>query len=169
MIAQHCAVAVQSVHAYIVGEHGDSEIPLWSGANIGSVPVRNWEIPGRGPLNAADEQAILYGVRNSADIIIPGKGATNYAIGLAGSTILEALLWNERRAQPVSSLLTDYRGISDVSHLRALARRTAGRGASAARPHDRRGRGRPAHQRRLHPQRHPHPRILGRTLCGRAF
>ena len=114
MIAQHCAVAVQSVHAYIVGEHGDSEIPLWSGANIGSVPVRNWEIPGRGPLNAADEKAILFGVRNSAEMIIQGKGATNYAIGLAGSIILEALLWNERRAQPVSSLLTDYRGISDV-------------------------------------------------------
>ena len=114
MIAQHCAVAVQSVHAYIVGEHGDSEIPLWSGANIGSVPVRNWEIPGRGPLNAADEQAILFGVRNSAEMIIQGKGATNYAIGLSGSIILEALLWNERRAQPVSSLLTDYRGISNV-------------------------------------------------------
>ena len=114
MIAQHCGVAVQSVHGYIVAEHGDTEIPLWSTANIGGVPVQSWEMPGHGPLTADDEKKILHGVRNSAEMIIQGKGATNYAIGLAGSTILEALLWNEKRVLPVSSLLTDYRGISDV-------------------------------------------------------
>jgi len=47
-------------------------------------------------------------------MIIQGKGATNYAVGLALSDILEAILWDERRILPVSSLLTDYRGISDV-------------------------------------------------------
>ena len=114
MIAQHCGVAVQSVHGYIVAEHGDTEIPLWSTTTIGGVPVQSWEMPGHGPLTTDDEQRILHGVRNSAGVIIAGKGATNYAIGLAGSTILEALLWNGHRVLPVSSLLTDYRGISDV-------------------------------------------------------
>ena len=114
LLAQRCAVAVQSVRAYILGEHGDTEVPIWSSANIGTVPVQSWDIPGHGTLTAADEKEILHGVRNSAEMIIQGKGATNYAIGLAGSTILEALLWNEKRVLPVSSLLTDYRGISDV-------------------------------------------------------
>ncbi len=107
-------LAVQSVHGYIVAEHGDTEIPLWSTTTIGGVPVQSWEMPGHGPLTADDEQKILHGVRNSAEMIIRGKGATNYAIGLAGSTILQALLWNEHRVLPVSSLLTDYRGIGDV-------------------------------------------------------
>ena len=60
MIAQHCAVAVQSVHGYIVAEHGDTEIPLWSSANIGGVPVQSWEMPGHGPLTADDEKKILH-------------------------------------------------------------------------------------------------------------
>jgi L-lactate dehydrogenase len=46
LIAQRCAVAVQNVHAYIAGEHGESEIPLWSSASIGNVPVQGWRMPG---------------------------------------------------------------------------------------------------------------------------
>jgi L-lactate dehydrogenase len=114
LIAQRCAVAVQNVHAYIVGEHGDSEFPLWSSASIGNVPVQGWQMPDHGALNTIEEQEIFESVRTSAYKIIQGKGATNYAIGLAVSTILQALLWNEGRVLPVSSLLTDYRGISDV-------------------------------------------------------
>src|SRR5919106_1309624 len=49
LVAEHCGVAVQSVHAYIAGEHGDSEIPLWTSASIGSVPLLGWEFPGRPP------------------------------------------------------------------------------------------------------------------------
>jgi L-lactate dehydrogenase len=45
LIAQHCGVAVPSVHAYIVGKHGDSEIPLWSSATVGAVPVLRWNDP----------------------------------------------------------------------------------------------------------------------------
>ncbi len=114
LIAQRCAVAVQNVHAYIAGEHGDSEIPLWSSASIGNVPVQGWRMPGRSVLSAQEEKAIFESVRTSAERIIQGKGATNYAIGLAVAAILEAILWNEGRVLPVSSLLTDYRGISDV-------------------------------------------------------
>ncbi|MES2221168.1 MAG: L-lactate dehydrogenase [Acidobacteriota bacterium] len=114
LIAQRCAVAVQNVHAYIAGEHGDSEIPLWSSASIGNVPVQGWHMPGHGVLSTQEEQEIYQTVRTAAYKIIQGKGATNYAIGLAVATILEAILWNEGRVLPVSSLLSDYRGISNV-------------------------------------------------------
>jgi L-lactate dehydrogenase len=114
LIAQRCAVAVQNVHAYIAGEHGDSEIPLWSSASIGNVPVQGWHMPGHGVLSEQEEQEIFESVRTAAYKIIQGKGATNYAVGLAVATILEAILWNEGRVLPVSSLLTDYRGISNV-------------------------------------------------------
>jgi L-lactate dehydrogenase len=114
LLAEKCGVAVQNVHAYIAGEHGDSEIPLWSSATIGTVPVRQWDIPGFGSMSDKDEQEILASVRTAAYKIIQGKGATNYAIGLAVATILQAILWNEKRVLSVSSLMNGYRGIEDV-------------------------------------------------------
>lgn len=112
LVAQHCQVAVQNVHAYIAGEHGDSEIPLWSSASIGNVPLDQWIYPSR--LAAVQRTAIFENVRTSAYQIIAGKGATNYAIGLAVSSILQAILWDEGRVLPVSSLLTAYRDLDDV-------------------------------------------------------
>ncbi len=112
LVGQHCQVAVQNVHAYIAGEHGDSEIPLWSSASIGNVPLDQWIYPNR--LTAAQRTAIFENVRTSADQVIAGKGATNYAIGLAVSSILQAILWDEGRVLPVSSHLTKYRGLDDV-------------------------------------------------------
>ncbi len=112
LVAQHCHVAVQNVHAYIAGEHGDSEIPLWSSASIGNVPLDHWIYPNR--MTAAQRAAIFENVRTSADQVIAGKGATNYAIGLAVSSILQAILWDEGRVLPVSSHLTKYRGLDDV-------------------------------------------------------
>src|SRR5438132_1337658 len=50
LIAQRLKVAVQSVHAYVAGEHGDSEIPLWSGASIANVPLHDWAVKGHGKL-----------------------------------------------------------------------------------------------------------------------
>jgi L-lactate dehydrogenase len=115
LIAQHCGVAVQNVHAYMAGEHGDSEIPLWSSATIGGVPLLEWEaIDGRGPLTQKDREEIAGEVVNSAYRIIEGKGATNYAVALAGSRIIEAVLNDEHRVLPVSTLLDDYYGISDI-------------------------------------------------------
>lgn len=113
LLAQHCQVAVQNVHAYIAGEHGDSEIPLWSSASIGNVLLDQWVHPNR--MTASHRTAIFENVRTSADQIIAGKGATNYAVGLAVSSILQAVLWDEGRVLPVSSLLEDYRGLKDVS------------------------------------------------------
>jgi L-lactate dehydrogenase len=102
------------VHAYIAGEHGDSEIPLWSSATIGSIPLSQWAVEGHGRLTSADKDAILFNVKDAAYQVIQGKGATNYAIGLAVTNILEALLHDEQRVLPLSGLLQGFRGLEDV-------------------------------------------------------
>lgn len=109
LVAEECGVAVQNVHAYIGGEHGDSEIPLWSTASVGGVPLLEW--PG---LDTKERERIARQVVNAAYEIIEGKGATNYAIGLAASRIIESVLRDERRVLPVSTMLQDWHGISDV-------------------------------------------------------
>jgi L-lactate dehydrogenase len=114
LIAARLKVAVHNVHAYIAGEHGDSEIPLWSSATVGNVPLHEWAVPGHGKMTVRDRTEIFQNVKNAAYQIIQGKGATNYAIGLATARILEAVLHDENRILPVSSLLNDYDGISDV-------------------------------------------------------
>jgi L-lactate dehydrogenase len=115
LIAQRLTVAVQSVHATIAGEHGDSEIPLWSSATVANVPLHDWAVMGHGRLTVRDRTEIFQNVKAAAAQIIEGKGATNYAIALATAKILEAVMHNENRVLPVSSLLMDYReGIGDV-------------------------------------------------------
>ena len=114
LIARRCSVAVQNVHAYIVGEHGESEIPLWSTASIGAIPLDQWAVANHGQLAERDRRTIFQNVRTAADQVIAGKGATNYAVGLAVSSILEAILKNENRVLPVSSLLEGYGELSDV-------------------------------------------------------
>jgi L-lactate dehydrogenase len=114
LVAKHCGVAVQNVHAYIAGEHGDSEFALWSSATIGSIPLSQWAVPGHGRLTAVDKDAIVHNVKDAAYQVIQGKGATNYAIGLAVANILEALVHDERRVLPLSGLLQGFRGLEDV-------------------------------------------------------
>lgn len=114
-VARHCGVAVGNVHANIAGEHGDSEIVLWSSATIAGVPLLDWRpFRGRSPLDAAARDAIAADVVSSAYRVIEGKGATNYAVGLAGTRIIEAVLNDEHRVMSVSSRLDGFYGISDV-------------------------------------------------------
>ena len=113
--AKHFGVSVQSVHAYIAGEHGDSAIPLWSSANIGDVLLDAWNVSGyRRPLNEKEKREIFNSLKNAGYRILAGKGATNYAIGLATVSILEAVFHDEGRVLPVTSMIEDYRGISGV-------------------------------------------------------
>jgi L-lactate dehydrogenase len=115
LVAAETGVAVQSVHAYVAGEHGDTEIPLWSLASLGGMPLLEWKGVGKhGPLTAELREQIAREVVESAYKIIEGKGATNYAIALAGTRIVETILNDEHGVLPVSSLLEDYYGISDV-------------------------------------------------------
>jgi L-lactate dehydrogenase len=115
LVAQHTGVAVHNVHAYMVGEHGDSEFPLWSSAAIGGVPLLEWRgSRSAGPLTPDVRERISRQVIDSAYQIIAGKGATNYAVALAASRIIEAILKDERRVMPVSSLLDGYHDVRDI-------------------------------------------------------
>lgn len=114
LLARRLNVAVGNVHAYIVGEHGDSEVPLWSSAQVAGVRLAQYEVPGTLPLTETDRQDIFHNVRDAAAQVIRAKGATNWAVGLAVARILEAILRAEQRVLTASGLVTDYYGISDV-------------------------------------------------------
>ena len=115
LLAKRVGVSASSVHAMIVGEHGDSEFPLWSQASVGPVPILEWRTEDVPPLDLDELDRIATDVRNAAYRVIAGKGATNYAIGLSVARIAEAVLRDEGAVLPVSSMLTDYRGISGVA------------------------------------------------------
>lgn len=114
-LAERVGVAASSVHAMIVGEHGDSEFPLWSQSRIGPIPVRDWTDEAGRRLGEEELDAIADEVKNAAYAVIAGKGATNYAIGLSGARIVEAVLRDEGAILPVSSVLSGYHGIDGVA------------------------------------------------------
>ena len=115
MIAERARVAVGNVHAFIVGEHGDSEIPLWSAVSIGGVRAADFRIDGVPVFRPQVRDEIGTNVVNAAYEIISGKGATNLAIGLATARIIEAILQDQRRVLPVSTVQDGAHGISDVA------------------------------------------------------
>jgi L-lactate dehydrogenase len=114
-LAQRAGVSPASIHAHIVGEHGDSEFPLWSRATIGTVPILDWEADGRPRLTVTELDAIAEEVRTAAYTVIKGKGATNYAIGLSSARIVEAILNDERAVLPVSTVLDGVHGVDGVA------------------------------------------------------
>ena len=115
LLARRAGVSPTSVHAMIVGEHGDSEFPLWSQASIGPVPILDWQPAGGTPFTADELDAIAADVKGAAYRVIAGKGATNYAIGLSGARIVEAVLRDEGAILPVSSVLEDYHGVNGIA------------------------------------------------------
>lgn len=111
-IAELTNVDARSVHAYIMGEHGDTEFPVWSHANIGGLPINEWL-----QQNEVDEVVLLNSfnkVRDAAYEIINRKGATFYGIAAAMSRITKAILNDENSIFPVSSYLDGEYGYSDV-------------------------------------------------------
>ncbi len=100
----------RSIHAQVVGEHGDSEVVLWSGARLGGVPLRKW--PG---WTRPKEVEIAGEVRNAAYEIISRKGATNHAIGLVTAALLRWTLRGGRRILTVSRVQEGAAGIRDVA------------------------------------------------------
>lgn len=115
ILADRAQVATSSVHADIVGEHGDSEFALWSQARIGPVPILDWESPTSAAFNLEELARISEDVRTAAYRVIEGKGATNYAIGLSAARIVEAILNNHHAVLPVSSVLNGFHGIDSVA------------------------------------------------------
>jgi L-lactate dehydrogenase len=116
LVAEAAGVAPSNVHAIIMGEHGDSEFPLWSSATIGQIPLAEWTTAdGRVLFSRQNLEQLTTDVARAAYRIIEGKGATNYAIGLSGARIVEAIIRNEQAILPVSSVLRGYRGIDDIA------------------------------------------------------
>jgi L-lactate dehydrogenase len=115
LLARRAGVSPSSVHAHIIGEHGDSEFAPWSQARIGPVPIREWRGGGSAGFTEDELSGITDEVRQAAYRVIRGKGATNYAIGLAGARLMEAILRDEHIVAPVSTVHDGYRGFRGVA------------------------------------------------------
>lgn len=112
MLGQTLDLAPDSIHAQVVGEHGDSSVVLWSGARVGGAPLRAW-------LGwAADvEERIAHEVRSAAYDVMQRKGATNHAIGLVSANVLRSMLRGERRMLTVSRVQAGALGLNGVALL----------------------------------------------------
>lgn len=114
LLSRHLSVDPRSVHAFIIGEHGDSELPVWSSANISGVKLNKFcEL--RGYTNHEKNRDKLSDeVKNSAYDIISKKGATYYGIALSVRRICECIVRDEHSILPVSSLIKGHFGLSDI-------------------------------------------------------
>jgi L-lactate dehydrogenase len=114
LLSANCNIASQNVDAYIIGEHGDTELPAWSLTNIAGTPIENFCQFCRGNCRPEHKERIFEEAKNSAYKIIEGKGATYYAVALAVRRIVEAILRNDNSILPVSSIMKGYYGVEDV-------------------------------------------------------
>ena len=115
LLGTHLGIAPQSVHAFVLGEHGDSEFLNWSGAMAGGLPVRDFAAQMRVALTQEVRDRIDDGVRRAAYRIIEGKGATYYGIGAGLARLSQAIRDNERTVMTVSTVNPDIEGIKDVA------------------------------------------------------
>jgi L-lactate dehydrogenase len=114
LLGEHLGVAPVSVHAYVLGEHGDSEVLVWSSAKVGGVSVQEYAEQMGVSLTEEKRSLIDDGVRRAGYRIIENKGATYYGIGAGIAQIVQAIRDDERRLLTVSSLTTGveaFRGI----------------------------------------------------------
>jgi L-lactate dehydrogenase len=114
LLADHYGVDPRSVHAHIAGEHGDSEVPIWSSANIAGMPLREFGMTTSIGHDEAALDAIFEGTRDAAYRIIERKGASFYAVAAGLVRIVQAILRDQHTVLSVSSLIRDYYGIDDV-------------------------------------------------------
>ena len=113
-LGEYLWVDSRSVHAYIIGEHGDSELAAWSDARVGGLPIHDFcELRGYYDHDTSMEK-IFNSVKNSAYENISKKHATYYGIAMAVCRICAAIVRDERSILPVSSLMTGEYGITDV-------------------------------------------------------
>lgn len=101
-LAAQLRIDQRSIHAQVLGEHGDSQVAMFSSARVGGLPLRS--MPG---WQLAEEPAIAESVRRAAYEIIAGKGATNHAIGLVTADLLQCIVRDERRVLTVARLHAD--------------------------------------------------------------
>ncbi|MFY9307155.1 MAG: L-lactate dehydrogenase [Bacillota bacterium] len=113
-LSRHCEVDPRNVHAYVIGEHGDSEVPVWSLANVAGMRLTEYCPTCPRACPAPVRESIFERVKNAAYHVINKKGATHWAIGLAMEAIVKAIVRDERTVMTVSTLLEDYMGVSGV-------------------------------------------------------
>lgn len=114
VLGEHLSIDPRNVHAYIIGEHGDSEVPVWSLANVAGTPLMEFCKERRVKCDSRQLNSLFERVRNAAYEIIERKGRTYYAIGLGLTRIVESILRNENAILTVSSLSGNYYGVSDI-------------------------------------------------------
>jgi L-lactate dehydrogenase len=117
LLSKNCGVAASNIHGYIIGEHGDSEVPVWSLTNIAGTKIENYCPICNKDCTDRDHslEEISSQVKNAAYEIIEKKGATFYAVALAVSRIARAILRDENAVLTVSSLMEGYYGVEDIS------------------------------------------------------
>lgn len=115
LLARHVGVDSRHVHAYVVGEHGDSEVLAWSATMVGGVPLDDF-CRWRGiPMNEEIKARIDDAVRNAAYRIIEGKGATYYGIGSALAYICRVIIGNQRAILTICNPEAEIAGVKDVT------------------------------------------------------
>lgn len=129
LIGQHLGISPGSVHGYVLGEHGDSEVLGWSNARAGSVELTAFAAQVGAPLTANVRAQIDTGVRRAAYTIIEGKGATWYGIGAGLARIVRAVVRDEQAVLSVSVVAQEVLGVPKVAL--SLPRLVGGQGVTA--------------------------------------
>ena len=114
LLSRHLDVDSRSIHAFIIGEHGDSELAVWSAANVSGIPLNHFcEL--RGYFDHMESMDRIYqSVRDSAYEIIEKKGATYYGVAMAVCRIAESVIRNEHSIMPISVYLDGLYGLHDI-------------------------------------------------------
>jgi L-lactate dehydrogenase len=115
LLAQHLRVSSHSVHAHVLGEHGDSEVLHWSGASVSNISLENFFAQSGPIISEETKNHIDEGVRKAADRIIRAKGATWFGIGAGMARIAQAITEDERSILTCCAPLVSIEGISNVT------------------------------------------------------
>lgn len=126
LLASRIGIDAQHVHAYVIGEHGDTEVLAWSGATVAGIPLDEFLAERPVKLTEADRAGIDDAVRHAAYRIIEGKGATYYGVGAAIARIIDTVLSDRRSVLPVCAPSETVAGIENVTV--SLPRLVGGRG-----------------------------------------
>lgn len=115
LLGKHLGISPHSVHAHVLGEHGDSEVLHWSGVTIGNTPIGNFSAQVMAPITVSVRNQVDADVRRAAYRIIAGKGATWYGIGAGMARIAKAVMNDENAVLTCSIPVAEVEGIKDVS------------------------------------------------------
>lgn len=115
LLGEYLGVSSHSVHGYVLGEHGDSEVLHWSGTNVGNMPLADFAVQVNAPMTDDVRRHIDDGVRNAAYRIIQGKGATWYGIGAGMAQIADSIINNRHALMTCCSPTMDVCGVDDIT------------------------------------------------------